>query len=197
MFSIANEIAYKNKMINARQGEIFEDNTYPLGPSCWFNVVGETTDKQYVENQGKLLLRLFVKLYEHEGKLPQIYIITPFRRIKLNLQNLIRDLDNWMHLLNNTLIKPPAKHELSKWCSGRIGTVHTFQGRQENIVFFVLGVDNNSQGFANWVASKPNLLNVALTCAKNRFYVIGDKQLWARQNYFTQLAKDLPTKDLG
>jgi hypothetical protein len=43
------------------------------------------------------------------------------------------------------------------------------------------------------VASKPNILNVTLTRAKRRFYMVGDRSLWTRQQFFFDAARALPT----
>ena len=59
-----------------------------------------------------------------------------------------------------------------------IGTVHTFQGKENKIVYLVLGADSRSKGAARWVVSEPNILNVAATRAKEEFYIIGDKALY-------------------
>jgi hypothetical protein len=40
-------------------------------------------------------------------------------------------------------------------------------------------------------ASAPNLLNVAVSRAKRRLYVIGNRQLWADQRYFKVMARTL------
>jgi len=85
----------------------------------------------------------------------------------------------------------PAK--LQKWLQERVGTVHTFQGKEEDIVFMVLGADAEHRGAAGWAASKPNLLNVALTRAKRRFYVVGDCTLWQTLPYFREAANALET----
>jgi len=50
-----------------------------------------------------------------------------------------------------------------------------------------LGLDDQSKGAASWASSKPNLLNVALTRAKHRFVAIGDKDIWLKQPYFSEL----------
>jgi superfamily I DNA and/or RNA helicase len=86
----------------------------------------------------------------------------------------------------------PPKNLLAKWCSTHIGTVHTFQGKESETVIFILGADQNNHGAMNWASSKPNLLNVALTRAKDRIYVIGDYQLWSRKKYFSALSQVLP-----
>jgi hypothetical protein len=71
----------------------------------------------------------------------------------------------------------PLAKDLRKWCKKRIGTVHTFQGKEESLAWMVLGCDVNTRTPAEWAAGKPNLLNVALTRAKDRFFV--DAALWA------------------
>ena len=81
--------------------------------------------------------------------------------------------------------------KLKKWCDKRIGTVHTFQGKEEDTVLLVLGADREHSGAAQWAASKPNLLNVAITRAKRRFYVIGERSLWESLPYFEAAAQEL------
>ena len=61
---------------------------------------------------------------------------------------------------------------------GRIGTVHTFQGKEADEVILVLGCDSSSVNFAKWAADTPNLLNVAISRAKKEIIVIGDKNVW-------------------
>ena len=59
-----------------------------------------------------------------------------------------------------------------------VGTVHTFQGKEAPIVFFVLGADRQSRGAAHWAVTEANIMNVAATRAKEEFYIIGDKKLY-------------------
>jgi hypothetical protein len=192
MFSVANSIAYNNKMLNARINKMASAK-YLLGASCWYHVPGKATDKQYVQAQGELLLRLFAKLYEHEQELPKIYIITPFKRIKQNLQKLLGDRANWRNYLSDPYWISADIGKLKTWCTSHIGTVHTFQGKEINTVIFILGADHDTEGAANWASSKPNLLNVALTRAQDRIFLIGDYQLWSNKNYFSMLANFLPS----
>ena len=56
-----------------------------------------------------------------------------------------------------------------------VGTVHTFQGKEAPVVFFVLGADQQSSGAARWAVSEPNMMNVAATRAKEAFYIIGGR----------------------
>jgi hypothetical protein len=192
MFSIANEIAYAGKMIQARGAQ--SDIKNEIEPSGWYNITGEVTDKQYVQAQGEIMLSLLIALYQYENKLPDVYIITPFRRIKNQLQSLIQERVRWFSYLSekNAL---PKQSDLNEWCQKNIGTIHTFQGKEAHTVFLVLGADKDHQGSANWASRTPNLLNVALTRAKERVYIIGDYSLWASKPYFAIAAQYLPIKD--
>lgn len=59
-----------------------------------------------------------------------------------------------------------------------IGTVHTFQGDEKDIMLFSLVVTANSpERKIRWIdISTPNIVNVAVTRAKNTLYVIGNKE---------------------
>ena len=59
-----------------------------------------------------------------------------------------------------------------------VGTVHTFQGKENKVVFLVLGASDKEKGAASWAVSKPNIINVAATRAKTWFFIIGDKKLY-------------------
>ncbi len=71
----------------------------------------------------------------------------------------------------------------------RIGTIHTFQGREARCVILVLCYDKRRPKAVSWAAGEPNLLNVAVTRACERLYVIGDRSVWARENYFNVMAE--------
>jgi hypothetical protein len=59
-------------------------------------------------------------------------------------------------------------------------------------VILVLGGDPQRAGAKRWAASKPNLLNVAVSRAKRRLYVIGNRSAWATHRHFDVLADRLP-----
>lgn len=81
---------------------------------------------------------------------------------------------------------------LCLWLGEHVGTVHTVQGREAKIVFFVLGAQGASQnGARNWAGGRPNLVNVAVTRAQASIYVIGNRGLWKSAGVFALLDRFL------
>lgn len=63
--------------------------------------------------------------------------------------------------------------------------------RGTKTVFFVTGTDQNTDGAANWSCSKPNLLNVAVTRAKDEFYIVGDYDRFKNKEYYAEIVKNV------
>lgn len=114
---------------------------------------------------------------------PDLYIVTPFVIVADNLRKLVREsgvLAEWTD-------------DPWRWTSERIGTVHTVQGREAEAVIFVLGAPAPHQtGARGWAGGRPNLLNVAVTRAKERLYVVGNRSLWREAGLFRELDARLP-----
>ena len=80
------------------------------------------------------------------------------------------------------------KRELDRLLGGkageriRVGTVHTFQGGERDVMVVsptaATGVD---RGAGRWVVRQHNLWNVAVTRARSRLYVVGDRGYWSEQ----------------
>jgi hypothetical protein len=196
MFSIANDIAYDGKMIFFAPGDprarLPPGDSLDTGPSAWVHAPGPASDKQVVDAQVDLVQQAVLALFTRTGKPPPIYVISPFKRIKQALVHRLKERDLWVKAAGGQ-VQPPTAAELRHWCKERIGTVHTFQGKEESIVWLVLGCDARSIGAAQWAAGKPNLLNVAVTRAKHRCVLIGDEALWGGLRNFTAAhARRLP-----
>lgn len=197
MFDIANAIAYRNRMKHAKSGKI---SAHPvLGASAWWDVSGSAGEGKYVPEHGEKVFEALISLYLAEIKdgrtaLPNAYVITPFREVKQGLTQLLLDQKKWRARLADHGVGLPSN--LAGWHTN-IGTVHTFQGKEADIVFFVLGCDDARQGAITWASSIPNLLNVALTRAKKHCYIVGDKALWGCQKHFDVAAAQLPTGDIS
>ena len=161
MFNLANDIAYNGQMVKAQEDAPCD---CPLGPSVWFNVKGTTVkNKQVVVEEIEMLREKLEILKSYQG---DVYVISPFKSVARECQEMARRIRS----------------------KALCGTIHTFQGKEADIVFLVLGSDPESPGSRLWASAKPNMLNVALTRAKYRFYVIGNKKLWQGMPYFKTLA---------
>ncbi len=162
MFDISNAISYGGNMVQS---------TDTPGKAFWFDISGNAIDK-YVKEQGEFLRNKISELVKQnpdindKTKKDTIYVITPFKNVA--------------YCLSQELKKIGFTRYDEKGKVTNIGTVHTFQGKEAPIVFFVLGCDGRSIGAANWAVgiSNPNILNVAATRAKEEFYIIGDKRLY-------------------
>ncbi|MBN3815774.1 hypothetical protein G3N57_03785 [Paraburkholderia sp. Se-20369] len=187
MFTIANRIAYHDKMVFGLTSRSPGDDRLNLGDSAWVDVRGKTDDRQAVPQQVDVVARLIVRLYATSGTLPPLYVISPFKAVKRALLKRLQRID-WE---TETGRPAPRKAVLARWRDTRIGTVHTFQGKEESTVVFVLGADHDNAGSASWAASRPNLLNVAVTRAQHRLFVVGDASLWGRLAYFGDALSEL------
>ena len=176
MFEISNHIAYGGLMVTARPHKNSPIRDC-LGDSAWIHVEGSGQDK-WCEDEGKTGLGMLQKL-KAAGVYPDLYIISPFVVVAEHMRQLI--------LQSNTL-NGWVGEEASQWVRDRVGTVHTVQGREAEAIILVLGAPNASQnGARGWAGGRPNLLNVAVTRAKDALYVVGNRQLWKEAGVFAEL----------
>lgn len=167
MFRISNEVAYSGMMV---YGTNYKNNvSWPA--SAWLDVKATANEGHWIEAEGHRLQSLLQLLLEQGAQQDQIAMITPFRDCSLRLKRIARANDIDM---------------------GKVGTVHTAQGKEADIVIIVLGGNPRSAGAKSWAASEPNLLNVAVSRGKKRLYVIGDVDLWKPHSYFSVMAEQLP-----
>lgn len=171
MFSISNELSYNSTMINETGDDKSKNALFDL--SYWFDISGTDDEKNHsVEEQAQFVVDTIQNKYPNNKN--KIYVISPFTTV-------IRRIES---LLNEKGIK-----------GIECGTVHRFQGKEAEEVFFVLGCSNKTKRAVDWVNS--NIVNVAVTRAKYRLYIVGDFLLW-KQNLNLKLAQskmDLYTKN--
>jgi superfamily I DNA and/or RNA helicase len=63
---------------------------------------------------------------------------------------------------------------------------------QIRVISLILGGDPDRPGARGFATREPNLLNVAVTRAKRRLYVIGNRRTWGNEPYFNILDARIP-----
>lgn len=169
MFSVANEIAYANQMIQANTTGA--ELKFPLEESCWIDIASPSSDS-HVNKPEIDFVRAVRKWLADEvaakQKIPSVFFVSPFKKVALACGD------------GNLKIK-----------GVEAGSVHAFQGKEADVVFIVLGsaAGRKGAGSRNWAGQAPNILNVALTRAKKRVYIVGSIADWGGVPNFSVLAK--------
>lgn len=166
MFLIANKIAYAGQMVKATN-DIGGDDY--IGDSAWFHIVAKNAPiNKHVLTEEVDLLREKIDTLRTSGYTSEIFVISPFKSVANACESTFK-----------------------KIVGVSCGTIHRFQGKEADVVFLVLGGNPASQGARDWASQKPNMLNVALTRARKRLYVIGNRNLWGKCRYFDTMAANL------
>lgn len=195
MFDISNEISYDERMIN-KAAPPKKDKRFALRRNEWIHDDGdEQGDKDhYVSSQGTKVVELIRQAQEDMGdpmlvfEPGKLYVISPFKTVAQGVRDAVEEAfapskssGEQSEVAGSSELNAKA---VRKWAETSIGTVHTFQGKEADCVILVLGADKNAEGAARWAASQANILNVAVTRAKYRLVIIGDKKLWGELDYF-------------
>ena len=186
MFSIANQVAYNNLMVNGTPSRPSCDILVALGPSRWIDVESRP-DNKWSSQEGQAVIGLLEELAKSRVTNPDIYFITPFRDVQSGFSELLKNQEALLHDLGI------PKREQRDWIKKRHGTIHTFQGKEAEAVVLILGASGAKQERARqWAGKSPNLVNVAVSRAKQGLYVVGNKDLWACAGSFQTLSELLP-----
>ncbi|SCU06334.1 Superfamily I DNA/RNA helicase protein [Staphylococcus aureus] len=183
MFTIANQIAYNNKMV-------LPSNITNVGKTGWYDVKGNSVQKQFVKEHGEKVVGLladdWIEAIKEGKNEPSSFVISPFSAVQQQIKRMLKQ-----QLPTRIDIE---RTKINQWVDKSIGTVHTFQGKEAQKVYFVIGTDNTQDGAVNWSCEKPNLLNVAVTRAKKEFYVIGDMQRIQSKPFYETIFKERNVK---
>ena len=192
MFSIANTIAYDGLMVHATSlsPSPLREALAGIAPgSCWLDV--ESSAPKWSPQEGQAVLTLLATLADKGVRDPDLYLIAPFREVADKLRAFV--------LRSGVLdrLGVPAQRQ-GRWGETRVGTVHTFQGKEAEAVILVLGASADaSRGSRNWAGGSPNILNVAVTRAKKALYVVGRREAWRTAGVFASAAASLPVATLS
>lgn len=163
MYEISNRISYngimKQQTLPPSDGKV---ESFIYEKSQWINVTGVENGHgdHYVAEQGNVVCEMVNVSFQKA-------IGTYATRNKNSALGVSTSLDEWLY--------------------DNIGTVHKFQGKEANEVIFVLGCDESQKnryavkGFVN-----SNIVNVAATRAKYRFYMVGDQKVWGKNEYVNE-----------
>jgi hypothetical protein len=200
MFSLSNAMAYDGSMVPGLAPQIEQEATLVrplLGVSRWHDLSNADFFDHYSATEGAAAVAIVIA-YARRGwvsqddGLPDLFLISPFKSVA---QALTRALIDSAHLWAIPQATPQAKpgavdeSSLTAWLKERVGTVHTFQGKECETVVFVMG--GKTPAARNWAGNRPNIINVAVTRARRRLYVIGDRHAWSQTVFGEQLAAAL------
>ena len=179
MFRISNEIAYAGQMVQADPGSEYERRRgfrSALGTSAWFDVSGPARGGTKVVTAEIEALAACLRPLQADGFFSgtegRIIVVTPFVQVQVAAGKAVR-----------AALGPDAARVDT-------GTIHKFQGREAEIVFLVLGSRNGPAGrrSRDWAGASPNMLNVAVSRAQRRLYVIGSFRDWRATPHFGDMA---------
>ncbi|MEU4565182.1 ATP-binding protein [Micromonospora sp. NPDC023956] len=171
MFDVVNTAVYGQLMIHATA-----PRRSPLAvvESAWIDVTASAAEGHWIPDEGLAAERILDYLLRLGVEPAAVMAVSPFRDTARQLRR--------------------------RWASAHpgmtCGTIHTAQGKEADVVLLVLGGDPARPGARAWAASQPNLFNVAVSRARQRLYVVGSHDSWAKLPYFGTLARALPVRPL-
>jgi hypothetical protein len=184
MFGIANRIAYDGQMVHAAGRPAEGPVTRTLGPSKWLDIDAPAETK-WCPAEGEAVVQLLSMLAAAGVQQPDMYVITPFRIVAQELRRRIKQESRLLQRLGV---------DADDWVTNRVGTIHTFQGKEAESVIAVLGAPLNSQqGARRWAASTPNIFNVMVTRAKHSIYIVGSRAAWSTVGHGKAVAAAVPS----
>lgn len=184
MFDIANAISYAGQMVQMTP----RSDAAHAARSRWLDVPASAkkrSSRPHLDEKIRLpemaALREELSALENDRSRwgESVFVVSPFRSVADFAQRLV------------------AKMRLRR-IAVRADTVHAFQGQEADMVILVLGSSTGEVGRfqRRWAAVPANLLNVAVTRARNDLVVIGDYEAWTAETVFAEAAKRLERVEL-
>jgi hypothetical protein len=164
IITFSNEQFYGGRLTIRTDLEALERRVPAVPPGVfWIDVRGSVppaTRSAYNLDEIDAVLAYVGMLMTTAGADVSIGVVTPFRAQTDRLKSRIRDAP-WYHVADRRL---------------RVGTSHTFQGDECDIVVFspvvARGIRDRTR---EWVAASDSLLNVAITRARAALHIVGDR----------------------
>ncbi|HEY3456280.1 MAG TPA: AAA domain-containing protein [Bryobacteraceae bacterium] len=167
IFDISNQIAYSGQMVyDTREVPL------PLPPSAWIDVAAAECDDHWIPAEGIVVELLVTDLLRSGVSGDRILLISPFRAVARKLREIA-----------------------ARYGIAGAGTIHVSQGKEADMVILVLGGDPRRLGAKDWASEKPNLLNVAVSRAKRRLFIVGNRAEWSEYPNFADAAALLPQEE--
>ncbi|WP_327147370.1 DEAD/DEAH box helicase [Nocardia sp. NBC_01329] len=196
MFEVSNKIAYDEMMV---YGVTSREPFDLLAQSTWLDVGAEPSGEKWNPAEGRYVVATLDTIRDRISRsmdnelaragldLPDwaatesargnelarrtgeaVFVVSPFRDVVYQLQRVVE------HRLPGS--------------ANRVGTVHTTQGKEADVVILVLGTATDQRKSRDWASHPPNLLNVAVTRARRCLVVVGDYKNWSDHRNFGVLA---------
>jgi len=181
MFSISNKLAYNGLMVHAKESTKSTISEAFGTQTRWFDIRGGAEEK-WCPEEGDHVCDMLLRACDSIGGEPDIFVITPFRNVAHRMRQRMK--------IEEGKLREAGITDPTLWIDDNIGTVHTFQGKEAKAVILLLGAPSPAQtGARSWATANVNLLNVAVSRAKQNFYVVGNRALWGELGHMKLISR--------
>lgn len=181
MFSISNKLAYNGLMVHAKKSSPSPFTELFGAQTKWFDIHGGAEEK-WCPDEGNYVCDMILQACASNTCDSDIFVITPFRNVAYRMRQRMQ--------IEEDKLRSYGIDDPNYWINNNIGTVHTFQGKEAKSVILLLGAQSPTQnGARNWATSNVNLLNVAISRAKQNFYVVGNRELWCELGHMKLISR--------
>jgi hypothetical protein len=173
MFDISNQIAYDGLMVFGTP----ERPRFHGRGDIWCDIRSATSIGHWIPAEGEMLRTMLSRLRDAGVSAAQIRVISPFRMVAGHAKE-----------VHQSVFPEVSGRDRDNW----VGTVHTMRDKEADAVILILGGDPDRPGARRFATGEPNLLNVAVSRARRRLYVIGNRDIWGAEPFFEVLAACIP-----